>query len=184
MSFQKEACSHSIFVSLATIKFFILTSDATQYPLWRHFFTMSLTGGENMFKCPISHGKIHKIAVRMWESAFLLLGHARVSCRGHGPPQEVWRHTGGYLSTQHIVHSTARSNAGTLKLHQDGCCQCHVQRMLWGQTSICTIILLKSVCRCSQTAGRNSCSIVLGDVSNCSYRLTVHPVTSSHLSSA
>ena len=40
------------------------------------------------------------------------------------------------------------------------------------------------LCRCSQTAGRNSCSIVSGDVSNCSYRLTVHPVTSSRLSSA
>ena len=34
------------------------------------------------------------------------------------------------------------------------------------------------LCRCLQTAGRNSCSIDLGDVSNCSYRLTVHPVTS------
>ena len=42
-----------------------------------------------------------------------------------------------------------------------------------------TIILLKSVCRRSQTAGRNSCLIVSGDVSNCSYRLKVHPVTSS-----
>ena len=31
---------------------------------------------------------------------------------------------------------------------------------------IYTIILLKSVCRCSKTAGRNSCSIVSGDVSN------------------
>ena len=42
---------------------------------------------------------------------------------------------------------------------------------------IYTIIPLKSVCLsvcwCSQTAGRNSCSIVSGDVSNCSYRLTV-----------
>ena len=36
-----------------------------------------------------------------------------------------------------------------------------------------------SVCRRSQTAGRNSCSIVSGDVSNCSNRLTVHPVTRS-----
>ena len=35
------------------------------------------------------------------------------------------------------------------------------------------------LCRCLQTAGRNSCSIVLGDVSNCSYRLTVHRVRSS-----
>ena len=47
------------------------------------------------------------------------------------------------------------------------------------------LILLKSVClsvcRCSQTAGRNSCSIVSGDVSNCSYRMRVHPVTSSRL---
>ena len=41
-----------------------------------------------------------------------------------------------------------------------------------------------SVSRGSQTAGRNSCSIVSGDASNCSYRLTVHPVTSSRLSSA
>ena len=43
---------------------------------------------------------------------------------------------------------------------------------------------LKSVCRRSQTAGRNSCSIVSGDVSNCSYSLKVHPVTSSRLSPA
>ena len=56
---------------------------------------------------------------------------------------------------------------------------------------IYTIILLKSVrpsvrpsvCRCSQTAGRNSCSIVSGDVSNCLYRLTVYPLTSSRFSS-
>ena len=41
-----------------------------------------------------------------------------------------------------------------------------------------------AVCRRSQTAGRNSCSIVSGDVSNCSYHLKVHPVTSSCLSSA
>ena len=45
--------------------------------------------------------------------------------------------------------------------------------------NIYTIILYKSVCLRSQTAGRNSCSIVSGDVSNWSYRLTVHPVTSS-----
>ena len=32
---------------------------------------------------------------------------------------------------------------------------------------IYTIILHKSVCRCSQTAGRNSCSIVWGNVANC-----------------
>ena len=49
---------------------------------------------------------------------------------------------------------------------------------------IYTKILLMSVCRCSQTAGHNSCSIVSGDVSNCSYRLTIHLVRSSHLSSA
>ena len=36
---------------------------------------------------------------------------------------------------------------------------------------IYAIILLKSVCRSLQTAGRISCSIVSGDVSNCSYRL-------------
>ena len=30
---------------------------------------------------------------------------------------------------------------------------------------------LPKICRCSQTAGRNSCSIVSGDISNCSYRL-------------
>ena len=51
-------------------------------------------------------------------------------------------------------------------------------------TCIYTIIFLVSVCRCSQTAGRNSYSIVSGDVSNCSHRLTVHPVTSSRISSA
>ena len=49
--------------------------------------------------------------------------------------------------------------------------------------SICQSVCMY-VCRCKQTAGRNSCSIVSGDVSNCSYRLTVHPVTSSGLSSA
>ena len=57
------------------------------------------------------------------------------------------------------------------------CMMCLKYRIIY------TIILLKSVCRCSQTAGRNSCSIVSGDVSNCSYRLTVYPVTSSRLSS-
>ena len=36
----------------------------------------------------------------------------------------------------------------------------------------------------SETAGRNSCSIVSGDVSNCSYRLKALPLTSSRLSSA
>ena len=33
-----------------------------------------------------------------------------------------------------------------------------------------------SVCRCSQTAGCNSCSIVSGDVSNCSNRLKALPL--------
>ena len=51
-------------------------------------------------------------------------------------------------------------------------------------SDIYTVILLKSVCLRSQTTGRNSCSIVSGDVSNCSYRMKVHPVTSSRLSSA
>ena len=41
-----------------------------------------------------------------------------------------------------------------------------------------------SVCRCSQTAGRNSCSIVSENVSNGSYHMTVYPVTNSRLSSA
>ena len=49
---------------------------------------------------------------------------------------------------------------------------------------IYTIIFLKSVCQRSQTAGRNSCSIISGNVSNCSHRLTVYPVTSSRLNSA
>ena len=48
---------------------------------------------------------------------------------------------------------------------------------------ICTIILLKSDCRL-QTAGRDSCSIVSVDVSNCSYRLSVLHLRSSHLSLA
>ena len=51
-------------------------------------------------------------------------------------------------------------------------------------SQIFTIILPISVCQCSQSAGRNSCSIVSVDVSNWSYRLTVHPVTSSRLSSS
>ena len=49
---------------------------------------------------------------------------------------------------------------------------------------IYTIIIIKYVYRCSQTAGRNYCAIVSGDDSNCSYRLTVHPLTSSHVSAA
>ena len=52
------------------------------------------------------------------------------------------------------------------------------------QQTIYAIILLKSVCRSSQTTGRNSCSIVSGDVANCSYRLSFLPLTSLHLSSA
>ena len=44
---------------------------------------------------------------------------------------------------------------------------------------IYTIILHKSVCRRSQTARRNSCSIVSGDVSNWSHPPKVHPVMSS-----
>ena len=39
--------------------------------------------------------------------------------------------------------------------------------------TIYTIICLKSVCQRSQTAGRNSCTIVSGNVSYCSHRLTV-----------
>ena len=49
---------------------------------------------------------------------------------------------------------------------------------------IYTIICLKYVCRRSQTAGRNSCSIASGDVSNWSNPPKVHPVTNSRLSSA
>ena len=48
---------------------------------------------------------------------------------------------------------------------------------------ICTIIPLKYVCRCSQTTGCNSCSIVSGDVSNCSYRLSFRHLTNPYLSS-
>ena len=43
---------------------------------------------------------------------------------------------------------------------------------------------LSYICRCSQTAGRNSYSISSGDVSNLSYRLKAYPVTSSRLSLA
>ena len=58
-------------------------------------------------------------------------------------------------------------------------------RYLWYLFAlIYTIILLKFVCRCSQTSGRNSCLIVSGDVSNCSYQLSVIPPTISHFSSA
>ena len=46
-----------------------------------------------------------------------------------------------------------------------------------------TIILIKSV-EVKQTAGCNSCSIISGDVSNCSYGLKAHLVTSSRLSLA
>ena len=60
--------------------------------------------------------------------------------------------------------------------------------LTWVVTDIYTIICLKSVClsvgRRSQTAGRNSCSIASGDVSNWSYPTEVLPLTSSRLSSA
>ena len=49
--------------------------------------------------------------------------------------------------------------------------------MTEAMASLLEFSLSLSVCRCSQTAGRNSCSIVSGDVSNCSYRLTVHPLS-------
>ena len=79
--------------------------------------------------------------------------------------------------------------AGIIKISHCVSVRLHVNPTIellwfWINHLIYTIILLKSVCRCSQTAGHNSCSIVSGDVSNCSYRLTVHPVTSSCLSSA
>ena len=41
-----------------------------------------------------------------------------------------------------------------------------------------------TVCRCSQSTGRSSCSIVSGDISNCSYRLSFLSVAHSHLSFA
>ncbi len=50
---------------------------------------------------------------------------------------------------------------------------------------IYTIILLKSVCLSVFANGRSQFLLVVsGDVSNCSYRLTVHPLTSTRLSSA
>ena len=45
-------------------------------------------------------------------------------------------------------------------------------------------ILRKSVCRGAQSTGRSSCSIVSGDISNCSYRLSFLSLMRSHLSSA
>ena len=48
--------------------------------------------------------------------------------------------------------------------------------------SVCLSVCLSVGVRKLEVA--NSCSIVSGDVSNCSYRLTLHPVTSSRLSSA
>ena len=64
---------------------------------------------------------------------------------------------------------------------------CKMLTSMSGQI-IYSILFLKSVClyvsRRSQTAGRNSCSIVSGNVSNCSHRLTVYPLTSSRLNSA
>ena len=46
------------------------------------------------------------------------------------------------------------------------------------------IILLKSVCRCSQSTCRSSCSIISGDISNCSFRLSFLSLTCSHPNSA
>ena len=56
--------------------------------------------------------------------------------------------------------------------------------LLWIRNIYTIMCRNKSVCQRSQTAGHNSCSIVSGNVSNCSHHLTVYPVTSSRLSSA
>ena len=45
------------------------------------------------------------------------------------------------------------------------------------------IILLKSVCRCSQSTDRSSCSIVSGDIPNCLYQLSFHSIMRSYISS-
>ena len=54
----------------------------------------------------------------------------------------------------------------------DKCYTMFATRISTTETYIYTIILLKSVCQRSQSAGRNSCLIISGNVSNCSYRLT------------
>ena len=48
----------------------VSTSDTVQYPFWRHFFTMLLTSGEDMFKCSISYDGIHLMLLctgRSWQ---------------------------------------------------------------------------------------------------------------------
>ena len=82
---------------------------------------------------------------------------------------------------------TVSSLTSTWSRHPTNCCGSATTAEYctrWGEKMIYTIILLISVCRRSQTTGRNSCSIVSGNISNCSYRLTVYPVTSSRLNSA
>ncbi len=49
---------------------------------------------------------------------------------------------------------------------------------------VCLLSVCLSVGGYAQTTGRNSCSIVSGDISNCSYRLPFLPLTRLHLSSA
>ena len=63
-------------------------------------------------------------------------------------------------------------------------CLCKTLDNSWALDTTPLFALSMSVCQLSQTAGRKSCSIVSGHVSNCSHRLPVNPVTSSRLSSA
>ena len=49
-----------------------LPTDIVQYPFCSHFFSMLLTSGEILFKCPISHDEIHLMLTFMhwWHEPF------------------------------------------------------------------------------------------------------------------
>ena len=56
--------------------------------------------------------------------------------------------------------------------------------MEWVTTKMVTIFVPRPFCHLKYILSCNSCSIVSGNVSNCLYRLSFVPLTSSHLSSA
>ena len=85
------------------------------------------------------------------------------------------------LSRQVVSHNRSyKDQSETIRAYENGLSR----RVVAQDRFYCIIILIKSVCRCSQSTGKSSCSIVSGDISNCSYRLSFLFLTRSHLCSA
>ena len=89
----------------------------------------------------------------------------------------AYQHSRGWASTAYFPQQASRWLRSLYPKQKQTMVSLIGQRSVMFIEIIYTIILIKSVCRFSQTAGRNSCSIVSGNVSNCSYRLTIYRVT-------